>query len=211
MLNNGAPINAGHEREGGSVLHHAVKAGNVEVVETLLENKVEIFDWLWTGYSITLKTILKVETVEKTFCETALHIAAEENKVAIAELLLKHNPGCVDALKGRSERSSALHLAADFGYQETCRVLLAAGADVSLTNGQQMTAIHLAARNRSESVLRLLLTRSSHINTGLVNAQVASIVLNHIDQSMICVARMPTVEPLCLFAQQAKALEPPTV
>ena len=120
----------------------------------------------------TLKPILKVETVEKTFCETALHIAAEENKVAIAELLLKHNPGCVDALKGRSERSSALHLAADFGYQETCRVLLAAGADVSLTNGQQMTAIHLAARNRSESVLRLLLTRSSNINTGLVNAQV---------------------------------------
>ena len=146
--------------------------------------------------------------MEKTFCETALHIAAEENKVAIAELLLKHNPGCVDALKGRSERSSALHLAADFGYQETCRVLLAAGADVSLTNGQQMTAIHLAARNRSESVLRLLLTRSSHINTGLVNAQVAPIVIG---QSMICVARMPTVEPLCLFAQQAKALEPPTV
>ena len=43
LLNNGAPINAGLEREGGSVLHHAVKAGNVEVVETLLENKVEIF------------------------------------------------------------------------------------------------------------------------------------------------------------------------
>ena len=159
----------------------------------------------------TLKPILKVETVEKTFCETALHIAAEENKVAIAELLLKHNPGCVDALKGRSERSSALHLAADFGYQETCRVLLAAGADVSLTNGQQMTAIHLAARNRSESVLRLLLTRSSNINTGLVNAQVAPIVLNHIDQSLICVGRMPTVEPLCLCARPAKALEPLTV
>ena len=114
-----------------------------------------------------------MDTVPKTFCETALHIAAEENKVAIAELLLKHNPGCVDALKGRTERSSALHLAADFGYQETCRVLLAAGADVSLTNGYQMTAIHLAARNRSESVLRLLLTRSSNINTRLVNAQVA--------------------------------------
>jgi len=154
LLNNGAPINAGLEREGGSVLHQSIKAGNVEVVETLLENKVE--------------------TVPKTFYETALHIAAEENKVAIAELLLKHNPGCVDALKGRTDRSSALHLAADFGYQETCRVLIAAGADVSLTNGQQMTAIHLAARNRSEPVLRLLLTRSSNINTGLVNAQDAN-------------------------------------
>ena len=40
LLNNGAPINAGLEREGGSVLHHSVKAGNVEVVEALLENKV---------------------------------------------------------------------------------------------------------------------------------------------------------------------------
>ena len=40
LLNNGAPINAGLEREGGSVLHHSVKAGNVECVKTLLENKV---------------------------------------------------------------------------------------------------------------------------------------------------------------------------
>ena len=40
LLSNGAPINAGLEREGGSVLHHSVKAGNVEVVEALLENKV---------------------------------------------------------------------------------------------------------------------------------------------------------------------------
>ena len=156
-------------------------------------------------------SIQQVETVPKTFCETALHIAAEENKVAIAELLLKHNPGCVDALKGRSERSSALHLAADFGYQETCRVLLAAGADVSLTNGHQMTAIHLAARNRSESVLRLLLTRSSNINPGLVNAQVAhQYILDFLGQIINCVARMTTKELLCLCAQPAKALEPLT-
>ena len=43
LLNNGAPINAGLEREGGSVLHQSIKAGNVEVVETLLENKVGYF------------------------------------------------------------------------------------------------------------------------------------------------------------------------
>ena len=43
LLNNGAPINAGLEREGGSVLHQSIKAGNVEVVETLLENKVGCF------------------------------------------------------------------------------------------------------------------------------------------------------------------------
>ena len=40
LLNNGAPINAGLDRDGGSVLHHSVKAGNLEVVEALLENKV---------------------------------------------------------------------------------------------------------------------------------------------------------------------------
>ena len=43
LLNNGAPINAGLEREGGSVLHHSVKAGNVECVKTLLENKVKTY------------------------------------------------------------------------------------------------------------------------------------------------------------------------
>ena len=151
-----------------------------------------------------MASIFKVETVPKTFYETALHIAAEENKVAIAELLLKHNPGCVDALKGRTDRSSALHLAADFGYQETCRVLIAAGADVSLTNGQQMTAIHLAARNRSEPVLRLLLTRSSNINTGLVNAQVS---ISYSFSQVTCCLRTPTVELPCLFARRVKAPE----
>ena len=151
LLNNGAAINAGIEKDGGSVLHSAVRGGNVEVVRLLLENKVK--------------------TVPKTFYETALHIAAEHNNVTIAKLLLDRNPGCVDALKSRSERCTALHLAADSGYLETCTTLLEAGADVSLANGQQMTAVHLAARNRADSVLRLLLARGAHVNTGLVNAR----------------------------------------
>ena len=151
FLNNGGNINAGLDRDGGSVLHHAVRTGNVEVVELLLDNKVD--------------------TVPKTFCETALHVAAEQNCVAIAQLLLKSNPGCVDALKGREERSTALHLAADSGYLDICTILLAVGADVSLANSKQETAVHLAAKNRSEPVLHLLLTRAAAINTGLVNAR----------------------------------------
>ena len=150
LLNNGANINSGMEKDGGSVLHSAVRAGSEEVVQFLLENKAE--------------------TVPKTFFETALHIAAEHNNVVIAHLLLERNPRCVDSLRGRTERSTALHLAADSGYFETCKILLAAGADVSLANGHQMTAVHLAARNRTDPVLRLLLTSGASKNTGLVNA-----------------------------------------
>ena len=66
MLNNGAPINAGLEREGGSVLHHSVKAGNVEVVEALLDNKVFSIPYPWLFCDNT-KTILETVGNMKEF------------------------------------------------------------------------------------------------------------------------------------------------
>ena len=72
LLNNGAPINAGLEREGGSVLHQSIKAGNVEVVETLLENKVGCFlqDRLRLKFSVSFIArylILNQQSVKKKF------------------------------------------------------------------------------------------------------------------------------------------------
>ena len=55
----GGNINNGVERNGCSVLHHAVYQNNINMVSWLLDNKVE--------------------TVTKTFHETALHLAAEHD------------------------------------------------------------------------------------------------------------------------------------
>ena len=57
------------------------------------------------------------------FSNTALHVAAENNFVECAELLLEAG-ALVDALRGESERETALHLAANNGYCEMVKLLL---------------------------------------------------------------------------------------
>ena len=59
LVKYGGDINNGVDRNGCSVLHHAVSQNNIIMVSWLLDNKVE--------------------TVTKTFHETALHLAAEHD------------------------------------------------------------------------------------------------------------------------------------
>ena len=150
LVNNGGNINAGLTKDGGSVLHSAVRANNVDMVKFLLDQKVE--------------------TVPKAFFETALHTASEHDHSEIVALLLERNPSSIDALKDRERRLTALHIAAEGGYTSTCRILLEEGADISIRTSQDMTAVHLAARNLNGVVLRMLLEEAAHRNTGLINA-----------------------------------------
>jgi len=149
FVNNGGDINNGLDKDGGSVLHAAVRENNVAMVRYLLSQKVE--------------------TIPRTFFETPLHTAAENDNFEIATILLESNPGCINSLKDKKDRLTPLHIVSDAGYSNTCEVLLKFGADVSLVNGQSMTPVHLAARNPSEPVLRKLLERGAHLNTKLVN------------------------------------------
>ena len=54
---------------------------------------------------------------------SALHVAAENNHLECAELLLEDG-ALVDALRGENERVTALHLAAANGYCEMAKLLL---------------------------------------------------------------------------------------
>ena len=57
------------------------------------------------------------------FSNTALHVAAENNLIECAELLLQAG-ALVDALRGEAARETALHLAANNGYGEMVKLLL---------------------------------------------------------------------------------------
>ena len=151
LVQHGGNINNGIEKNGGSVLHYGVSKGNYPMVKYLLDHKVE--------------------TVCKTFHETALHTAVELDNPRMAELLLEANRGCANSLMNDTKRLSPLHLAAEAGYTETCKVLLNFGADVSLLNGDNMTALHLAARNLNLEVLKQLLEVSVRKDTNLINAK----------------------------------------
>ena len=152
LVQHGGNINNGMGKNGGSVLHYGVSKRNYPMVKYLLDNKVE--------------------TVCRKFHETALHTAVELDDYTMAELLLEANRGCVNSLMNDTRRLSPLHLAAEAGHTETCKVLLRFGANVSLrTNGNNMTALHLAARNLNLEVLKQLLEISVRTDTNLINAK----------------------------------------
>ena len=145
LIQHGGNINNGIEKNGGSVLHYGVSKGNYPMVKYLLDHKVE--------------------TVCKTFHETALHTAVEQDDPSMAELLLEANRGCANSLMDATKRHSPLHVAAEAGFTETCRVLLNFGADVSLLTGNNETALHRAARNLNLEVLKRLLDQAEELQT----------------------------------------------
>ena len=149
LLAHGGNINNGITRNGASVLHHSVIHNNIKMVKYLLQKKVE--------------------TVTKTFHETALHVAVEHDFHEIAELLLDANRGFVDSLRDDKDRESALHVAAKAGYVASCRVLLKHGAEVSRMNGHKMTSLHLASRGCNHDALVVLLEHCSKTNLELIN------------------------------------------
>ena len=117
------------------------------------------------------KLLLQVETVSRTFHETALHVAAEHDDYIMAELLLEANRGCANSLMDETLRLTPLHIVSENGYLNTTKVLLKYGADVSLVTGKNMTALHLAANNLNLGVLKLLLEVTVKTDTNLINAR----------------------------------------
>eukprot|EP00095_Tigriopus_kingsejongensis_P001890 maker-scaffold287_size221780-snap-gene-0.24 protein:Tk01890 transcript:maker-scaffold287_size221780-snap-gene-0.24-mRNA-1 annotation:"transient receptor potential channel pyrexia" len=138
-------LTVGEDRDGQSILHAAVRANQVEVVKYLLERKAN-------------------KTGKGKFTETPLHTAAEHNYDECARILL--NEGVlVDALRGESQRDTALHIAAANGYVETAELLLLANADTNAKNSRRETPLHLAAKMHSAPVMRLLMEHGADVDS----------------------------------------------
>ena len=127
----------------------------------------------------------------------ALHFCAERGHLSAVREVLTY-PG-IDIDHVNKAGLSALHLAAKNGHEDAVRTLLAAKANVSLTSGQrvqteryeigaggqavsteialeahdQSTALHFAAANGHESVVRLLLLCGAPIDMPRVDQKTA--------------------------------------
>ncbi len=121
---------------GQTALHLAAGNGHESVVQLLLEHNAI------------------VDAKDDNNEQTALHWAAGNGHESIVGLLLNHG---ADVNAQYRYGQTALHLAAGNGHEAVVQVLLDHGADIQAKIGcGERTAVHLAATNRRQRVVRLL-------------------------------------------------------
>lgn len=88
--------------------------------------------------------------------EGPLHLAAQYGHLQSTTLLLQHN-ALVDAFTRGFSPKTALLIAAEHGHEDVAKALLKKGANPLKTDGQGRNALHLAAHNGNEGLVKLLL------------------------------------------------------
>ena len=148
-LHEGADPNPDMERVGvlgRTALIRAAERGDVEIVRELLAAGADIN---------------AVDAVENT----ALTYAVDNGHLEVVKLILRV---CIDTntdINGQNEMGDTdLMIAADKGYAEIIRELLAAGADVNEVNFEGSSALILAADNGHLNAVRELLAAHPDIN-----------------------------------------------
>ncbi|CAH0746754.1 unnamed protein product [Diatraea saccharalis] len=136
-LRRGAGVNV-QDDNGYTPLHHACLNGHKEIVRLLL--------------SVDASPCV----VDKKGA-TPLHLAAWKGDSKIVAMLLAHKNPPVNIDQLTSEHETALLIAAHFGYVDVVAQLMAKGADVSVRNNKEESALDLAAQyGRLETVQHLL-------------------------------------------------------
>jgi len=90
---------------------------------------------------------------------TPLHVACREGHVAIVKLLFLHGYHMKEGLVKAEDihGSSALHFAVESGVKDIVEVLLLNGADPIAQKRNEVTPLHIAARNGHIEIAKYLL------------------------------------------------------
>jgi ankyrin repeat protein len=120
-----------------TALHQVAMTGNDDAAKLLLEWKTEVNTCSGDGWGH----------------RTPLHIAAERNHSAVAELLVDHG-AVID--RACSQNYTPLLLAASSGCLEVVELLLKLKADLSIRTEAGECALHLAAANGHVEIAMLL-------------------------------------------------------
>ena len=89
---------------------------------------------------------------------TALHIAVENGRDAVTELLISANAQ-LEATDNAKRRP--LHLAIEIGNERAVKQLLAAGADANATLADGQTPLTMALENKADELVELMLENAS--------------------------------------------------
>ncbi|ODM88846.1 Ankyrin-3 [Orchesella cincta] len=159
--------------KGWSPLLIASRRGHSQCVETLLEYhaRVDVFDTdgrsgLHLAAENGYQEICGILLEHRAFINaksrvglTALHLAATKGFTRLCLFLIQTHGAAVDALT--LKKQTPLHLAAESGQLEVCRLLMGLRASPDATDDKGQKPIHLAAQNNHADVIKLFLKHSS--------------------------------------------------
>ncbi|KAL4919860.1 ankyrin repeat-containing domain protein [Aspergillus aurantiobrunneus] len=161
---------------GQTALLRACTSRATDMVELLVRHgaRIELGDW--TGYTPLLVACLQrresavdllvhagadVNHSGRPDGATALHVAARQDEVGIARILLQNGA----AVDGRDDLGrTALHEAARRGFGEMVEVLLESKALADLVDGRGDSALHLSVAAESLDVMGVLLRYGADVN-----------------------------------------------
>ena len=145
----------------------ALYAGEIDRAHELLpaDDQLSVFDAAAFGRVERLRAILGEDPAEAAALSgdgfTALHLAVFGRQAEAAQALIEHGAD-VNALSGGEiARVPPLGTAAFARSVPLARVLLDAGADVNTQGEGGFTALHSAAQNGDDELVRLLLERGA--------------------------------------------------
>ncbi|KAL1517525.1 hypothetical protein ABEB36_001278 [Hypothenemus hampei] len=126
--------------------------------------KQQFFDSVIIGDLDELKKILKYgfdpNTLDHDF-SSALHITAEKGDTSVAIVLLRHKEIDINSHENTRTGDTPLITAVTYGRPQFVSLLLLHGADPNIRNHFEKTALHVAVKKRSLSMVReLLFTRA---------------------------------------------------
>ena len=133
LLSRGADLLV-RDRNGNSVVHHAVLMDRLELLESLLSAGADV-------------------NAANDRGQTALHLAAAAGSFETCRLLLDRG---ASVQVSDAEGNTPLHLAARGGSFELCEYFLFFGAPVGLENREGLTARDMAAEHGHERIVGLL-------------------------------------------------------
>jgi ankyrin repeat protein len=138
-------------------IHAAVIGKNLEIIEQLLQKKVDV-------------------NAKDKEGDTALQLATEHNSIPVVKLLLKYGadarehkeiPGEIssDGRQAKGWQETPLLHALEYGYLELAQILIENGADVNVRNRNQASPLQLATgRYGYFKIVGLLVAKGADIN-----------------------------------------------
>ncbi|XP_053731295.1 ankyrin-3-like isoform X4 [Synchiropus splendidus] len=163
--------------QGINPVHMAAQEGNVDIVSLLLSKNANINAHTRVQHSLKSHTLIKTPNdLWKLYIVylcvflqsglTPLHLAAQENKVNVAEVLLNHR---ADVNVRTMTGYTPLHVAAHYGNAKMANFLLQNNAMVDYITKNGYTPLHQAAQQGHTHIVNLLLQHGASANELTVN------------------------------------------